>query len=229
MCWLVRVKILLFKVSFVRSNRIFDRWGYSCESYWWSCFFRLGRLPCCRSSLFWCCGLLWSARADDNACHRLGDLGTGCWKEYFNIRGMKWKEAGEISIMWSSHYLYSSPDIIRIMKAKRIGWAGYVARIGKTSSAYKYLVRKQHFDQYTGYPDWFFVLWFLLVSKKYSYARIVSQCGPRPLPSKSSWLIHHPTSWHYIEQCGPTHGPRGRMRPSYSFCWHLPFLLDKKY
>jgi exonuclease III len=23
--------------------------------------------------------------------------------------------------------------------------------------------------------------------------------------------------------------PAGRMRPSYSFCWHLPFLLDKKY
>jgi hypothetical protein len=23
--------------------------------------------------------------------------------------------------------------------------------------------------------------------------------------------------------------PAGRVRPSYSFCWHLPFLLDKKY
>jgi hypothetical protein len=39
------------------------------------------------------------------------------------------------------------------MKAKRMGWAGYIARIGETSNAYKYLVRKPHFDQYTGYPD----------------------------------------------------------------------------
>jgi hypothetical protein len=27
--------------------------------------------------------------------------------------------------------IYSSPSIIRIMKSRRIGWAGYVARIGK--------------------------------------------------------------------------------------------------
>jgi hypothetical protein len=28
------------------------------------------------------------------------------------------------------HYLYSSPDIIRMMESRRMRWAGHVARIG---------------------------------------------------------------------------------------------------
>jgi hypothetical protein len=30
------------------------------------------------------------------------------------------------------NYLYSSPDIIRVIKSRRMRWAGHVARIGKT-------------------------------------------------------------------------------------------------
>jgi hypothetical protein len=38
------------------------------------------------------------------------------------------------------HNLYSSPNIIRMIKSRRIRWAGYVARIGKMRNAYTILV-----------------------------------------------------------------------------------------
>jgi hypothetical protein len=39
------------------------------------------------------------------------------------------------------HDLYSSPSIIRIMKARMI-WAGHLARMGEKRNAYRLLVRK---------------------------------------------------------------------------------------
>jgi hypothetical protein len=40
------------------------------------------------------------------------------------------------------HDLYSSPSIIRIIKARRMGWAGHVARIGEKRNVYRSLVGK---------------------------------------------------------------------------------------
>jgi hypothetical protein len=40
------------------------------------------------------------------------------------------------------HDLYSSPSIIRIMKTRRIRWAGHVARMGEKRNAYRLLVGK---------------------------------------------------------------------------------------
>jgi hypothetical protein len=40
------------------------------------------------------------------------------------------------------HDLYSSPSIIRIIKARRMRWAGHVARIGEKRNVYRLLVRK---------------------------------------------------------------------------------------
>jgi hypothetical protein len=40
------------------------------------------------------------------------------------------------------HDLYSSPSIIRIIKARRMRWAGQVARLGEKKNAYRLLVRK---------------------------------------------------------------------------------------
>jgi hypothetical protein len=37
--------------------------------------------------------------------------------------------------------LYSSPSVIRIIKSRRMRWAGHVARMGKRN-AYRLLVRK---------------------------------------------------------------------------------------
>jgi hypothetical protein len=35
------------------------------------------------------------------------------------------------------HNLYSSPSIIRIIKSRRMGWAGYVTRIGEKRKVYR--------------------------------------------------------------------------------------------
>jgi hypothetical protein len=32
------------------------------------------------------------------------------------------------------HYLYASPDIVRMMRSRRMKWAGHVARMGEISS-----------------------------------------------------------------------------------------------
>jgi hypothetical protein len=40
------------------------------------------------------------------------------------------------------HDLYSSPSIIRIIKARRMRWAGHVARIGEKRNVYRLLVGK---------------------------------------------------------------------------------------
>jgi hypothetical protein len=40
------------------------------------------------------------------------------------------------------HNLYSSPDIIRQVKSRRMRWAGHVARMGEEIEVYKVLVRK---------------------------------------------------------------------------------------
>jgi hypothetical protein len=40
------------------------------------------------------------------------------------------------------HYLYSSPSIIRIIKSRRMRWAGHVTRMGEKRNMYRLLVRK---------------------------------------------------------------------------------------
>jgi hypothetical protein len=39
-------------------------------------------------------------------------------------------------------YTYSSPSIIRMMKSRRMKWAGHLARIDEKRNAYGILVRK---------------------------------------------------------------------------------------
>jgi hypothetical protein len=43
---------------------------------------------------------------------------------------------------WELHNLYSSPDIIRQIKSRRMRWAGHVARMGEGRNVYSVLVGK---------------------------------------------------------------------------------------
>jgi hypothetical protein len=52
---------------------------------------------------------------------------TGKWRKLHN---------GEL------HNLYSSPDIIRQMKSRRMRWAGHVTRMGEGRNVYRVLVGK---------------------------------------------------------------------------------------
>jgi hypothetical protein len=50
------------------------------------------------------------------------------------------------------HNLYSSPVIIRIIKARRMRWAGHVARMGEKRNVYKLLVGKPEGRRPLGRP-----------------------------------------------------------------------------
>jgi hypothetical protein len=47
----------------------------------------------------------------------------------------------EVTGEWRKfHDLYSSPSIITIIKSRRMGWAGHIARMGEKRNAYRLLV-----------------------------------------------------------------------------------------
>jgi len=48
--------------------------------------------------------------------------------------------------------LYSSPNIVQVIKLRRIRWAGYVARMGEEMGVYKVLVRKPEGKSPMGRP-----------------------------------------------------------------------------
>jgi hypothetical protein len=50
------------------------------------------------------------------------------------------------------HHLYSSPDIIRKVKSRRMRWAGHVARMGEERKVYKVLVGKPEGKRQLGRP-----------------------------------------------------------------------------
>jgi hypothetical protein len=50
------------------------------------------------------------------------------------------------------HNLYSSPDIIRQVKSRRMRWAGCVARIGEERKVYKVLMGKPEGKRPLGRP-----------------------------------------------------------------------------
>jgi hypothetical protein len=50
------------------------------------------------------------------------------------------------------HNLYSSPNIIRMFKSRRMRWAGHAARMGETRNAYRILVGKPEGKRPLGRP-----------------------------------------------------------------------------
>jgi hypothetical protein len=50
------------------------------------------------------------------------------------------------------HNLYSSPNIIRIIKLRRMRWAEHVARMGENRNVYRLLVRKPEGKRPLGRP-----------------------------------------------------------------------------
>jgi hypothetical protein len=50
------------------------------------------------------------------------------------------------------HNLYSSPSIIRIIKSRRMTWAGHVARVGEKRNGYRLLIGKPEGKRPLGRP-----------------------------------------------------------------------------
>jgi hypothetical protein len=62
------------------------------------------------------------------------------------------------------HNLYCSPSIIRIMKSRRMGWAGHIARMGAKRNACRILVGKVEGKRPLGRPrhGWIILKWILV-------------------------------------------------------------------
>jgi hypothetical protein len=65
------------------------------------------------------------------------DEETGGWRELHNEE---------------LHKLYSSPRIIRMIKSRRVRWAGHVAQMGEKRNAYRILVGKPEGKRPLGRP-----------------------------------------------------------------------------
>ena len=48
--------------------------------------------------------------------------------------------------------LYSSPNIVRVIKSRRMGWAGHVARMGEERGVYRTLLEKPEGKRPMGRP-----------------------------------------------------------------------------
>ncbi|KAJ4428983.1 hypothetical protein ANN_25979 [Periplaneta americana] len=73
------------------------------------------------------------------------------------IFGAKWDEVtGEWRKLHNAelHVLYSSPDIIRNIKSRRLRWAGHVARIGESRNTYRVLDGRPEGRRPLGRPRW---------------------------------------------------------------------------
>jgi hypothetical protein len=50
------------------------------------------------------------------------------------------------------HDLYSSPNIVRVIKSRRMRWAGLVARMGEGRGVYRVLIRRPEGKRPLGKP-----------------------------------------------------------------------------
>jgi hypothetical protein len=74
------------------------------------------------------------------------------------LRGIFGPKRDEVTGEWRKlhneelHNLYSSPDIIRHVKSRRMRWAGHVAHMGEERKVYKVLVGKPEGKRPLGRP-----------------------------------------------------------------------------
>jgi hypothetical protein len=71
--------------------------------------------------------------------HRLRDFENRGLRRIF---GPKMEEDGSCRKLHNDelHSLYSSPNIVRVSKSRRMRWAGHVARMGEERDVYRVLV-----------------------------------------------------------------------------------------
>jgi hypothetical protein len=74
------------------------------------------------------------------------------------LRGIFGNKRNEVTGEWGKlhngelHNLYSSPDIIRQIKSRRMRWAGHVARMGEGRNLYRVLVGNPEGNKATERP-----------------------------------------------------------------------------
>ena len=84
------------------------------------------------------------------------DALVSCWRkavedhgDYVEKLGVQWTH---IIILGELNDLYSSPNIVRVIKSKRMKWAGHVACMGEWRGVYRVLVGKPEGKRPLGRP-----------------------------------------------------------------------------
>jgi hypothetical protein len=105
------------------------------------------------------------------------------------------------------HNLYSSPDIIRQVKSRRIRWAGHVARMGEERKVYKVLVGKPEGKRPLGRPrrnvrmgsEWFLRIlvwgWIGFIWLRIGPVAGCCECGDEPSGSNAMELASNSFSY----------------------------------
>jgi hypothetical protein len=83
--------------------------------------------------------------------HRVGVFENRVLRRIF---GPKWEEDGSWIKLHNDelHDLYFSPNIVRVIKSRRMRWAGHVARMGEGRGAYRVLVGRPEGKRPLGRP-----------------------------------------------------------------------------
>jgi len=68
------------------------------------------------------------------------------------LRGSKWRETGRTLHNEELHNLYASPNMLSMIKSRRMRWAAYVARMGEMRNAYRILIGKREGNRPLGRP-----------------------------------------------------------------------------
>jgi hypothetical protein len=103
--------VLYFVISFAYTHIILPVVLYECET-WYLTLREEHRLR------------VFDNRETRNVCRRTRDEVTGEWRTLHN------EEPND---------LYSSPNITRVMKSRRMSWMGHIARMGERKWAYRIL------------------------------------------------------------------------------------------
>ena len=78
-----------------------------------------------------------------------------CLSQEFNLckRSCRWNCSElHLYILWFSIHLYSSSNMVRVIKSRRMRWAGYVARMGERRGVYRLVVGKPEGKRPPGRP-----------------------------------------------------------------------------
>ena len=74
-----------------------------------------------------------------------GIQAKGIWKQNpeVNIWTQEgWEWGMEKTAQWGTYSFYRSPNIVRVIKSRKLRWAGHVARMEEGSSVFKILAGK---------------------------------------------------------------------------------------
>ena len=74
------------------------------------------------------------------------------WKQRMSYELVGWRLSNFVYVSAINDNLYSSPNIVRVIKSRRMRWAGHVARMGEGRGVYRVFVGKPEGRRPLGRP-----------------------------------------------------------------------------